>query len=70
MPIKRYRLNTYIPFETADIIKEYADKFGITMGGAIAVIINEFKKQQDAMKGISDLNSNLEFLKLHEEKGE
>ena len=52
----RCRINTAVPKETYDFIRSYADRFGMTMGSAIAVILDQYRMQQNVSQGFAAIS--------------
>lgn len=62
----RERLNIYLDKQTYDRLRETAQELGINNSAMIRVMINEYYKQQDSLKVMSDFNEILELIKKGE----
>ena len=52
----RRRFNTAIPQQTYDYLKEFSDKFCMTMGSAVAVIVEQYRMQQNVSQGFAAIS--------------
>lgn len=62
----RERMNVYLDKQTSDRLRQSAKELGINNSAMIRVMINEYYKNQDALKSMSDLNELLELMKKGE----
>lgn len=54
----RRRFNTAIPQQTYDYLKEFADRYCMTMGSAVAVIVEQYRMQQNVSQGFAAISAD------------
>ena len=55
MSVKR-RFNTSLPESTYEYLKEFADRYCMTMGSAVAVIVEQYRMQQNVSQGFAAIS--------------